>query len=394
MSSVATALAGAASPTRRASKFKKRTKGFLQIDFSKLFYNFPRLLAGRSEIFCLMYVLTETQSASRAPGTPAPDKTRPISTEEFQWYVEARWAREGGSKDKGREKGLSAVQHSLQDLCDRKILHRREALQSDFDDHKVPASLRGWYVYWIPAANWDRMPAYDQGKDEDSDEAAPEQTEAATETPAVDDLRQQKLHLITGTTESAPLTIEPRRPSKSYPAPVPIEKVQFVSKNCKLEINPIIYRGRMTVELTATLEAKEKRKSGAEFSSEKNISIANTRLTGNAGTSFGTFLEAGTKAGLPASREDWNEAERIWKTLSTADRLAAVRGIEARIDCGEFMEAQFRPRPDKYLEKRAWERPLRPSKTAKSKHSDSNRQLMEMAEEVDRQMASRGPHRK
>jgi hypothetical protein len=350
-------------------KFKCRTRGYVAIPFVHGFYNLPRLSASKTQMSCILYVLSETLSAARPEGAPPPKESKPLSSEGFQWYC---------------QESMSTVQHALQDLVDREVIPRREATAEDFAEYHtpVPASLRGWYCYSLPLKTWNDLPDHepaekkppvaaenldsrDSQEDSDSEEETGKTQGEETANP-----RCSRLHLVSGIPPDEPLRLRPKQPSKAFEPPVPIEKVQF-SSDGDVDIHPVIQRGvlRISIHLGIPAGGREpghgaganiRRNPAAAGCSEKNGSGDSGRVTKNSPAGFGVFLAAGTRAGLPASREDWNEAERLWKSLGTAERLLAIQGIEKRIQCGEF--AEFAPRPDNYLKKRAWERPLRPAK--------------------------------
>lgn len=96
------------------------------------------------------------------------------------------------------------------------------------------------------------------------------------------------------------------------------------------------------------------------------------RANGKAHDTFAAFIEVGTKAGLPASEVDWDDARKIWNKLTLAEQLLAVQGIDKRIECGQYSDPTFRPGPCKYLGKKQWQHPLRPAKgMARSANNES-----------------------
>lgn len=388
-------------------KYEQRSDGFLYVEYRQVYYNLMRLTGSHAQICCVMHVLTETISAVRPKKSKPRKETRPIEVEEFQFFI---------------QDSLSSIQHALQDLSDRKIIPRRPATASDFQGRKAPDELRGWYVYSAPIESWDGIPAYKpEPKTAEPDEPATEDTDDGDDGDGgeLDDLRQKKLHLITGTTTGEPLRLKPHRPTKAYEPPVPVEKVQFEA-GAELYIEAILHRGllKVSIQLPEWLLAlaKERQRQGggsdAKFSVGKNVSVASNTLTGSAGGSFAAFFEVGIQAGLPASREDWRETERWWNNkhpdqardpenrMSMEDRLNAVKGIIDRVACGEYREPKpgeedFRSGPLNYLRKRVYDRPLRPGKAkGVNKHDQSNQQLMEGAREFDRQMEKARGRRK
>jgi hypothetical protein len=82
---------------------------------------------------------------------------------------------------------------------------------------------------------------------------------------------------------------------------------------------------------------------------------------------FDEFRKACVECDLPFSEKDMDLAESKWAFLDFEAKLAAVKGLTDRKQCGEFDEQSFRPLPQNYLGKRAWERPLRVKQTKQSK---------------------------
>lgn len=74
---------------------------------------------------------------------------------------------------------------------------------------------------------------------------------------------------------------------------------------------------------------------------------------------FAKFLEAATDAGLPASEVDLAVARREWDQLDFNEKQAALMGLAARVEAGEYSDPAFRPLPQSYLKKKIWQRPVR-----------------------------------
>jgi hypothetical protein len=108
---------------------------------------------------------------------------------------------------------------------------------------------------------------------------------------------------------------------------------------------------------------------------------------------FDVFMAACARAELPSSRVDWEAARGVWKTLSLPERIAAVQGIENRIANGEFSDPAFRPRPDTYMNKRVWERPLRPQAPQQRpkdvERREKQERLLSWAAQQDRRRGNR-----
>lgn len=394
MSSSATATAkpkrtGQLHPHRM--QFIRRLMGFLAIRFDEVYYNMPRLTKGSTQIWCLLQVLAETESASRRPGTKPPKESRPMKTGEFCWFM---------------RDSLSAVQHALQTLCDRKVIQRRPAVRSDFGRSRGPASLRGYFIYSAITASWDSLPSVPGWiEDEDwhpedyeevgpqlvaeSEEAAADEAEdqEAEETP---DLFNEPVYLKAAGSEkeSKSIRVEARRASKPLDVPVPVERVRFRS-DAAIEIDPVIQRGVLWVSVRmGSGQPADGQKSGnsaqannrridANYSTEKNASVAHKGLSSNTLRSFSTFADLARKAELPGSSMDWKEAGKLWEKLPTPNRIKALTGIEQRIQCGEFADLAkdglSLPRVDRYLAKAMWERPLRPAKAVHQQRSTQSK---------------------
>jgi hypothetical protein len=97
---------------------------------------------------------------------------------------------------------------------------------------------------------------------------------------------------------------------------------------------------------------------------------------------FPIFMDACARAELPASRVDWERARKTFAKLTVEQQMAAVRGIEDRIACGEFHDKRFSPRPDKFLGDFAWERPLR-TKGSKASSEEKIARAMRHAAELE-----------
>lgn len=75
---------------------------------------------------------------------------------------------------------------------------------------------------------------------------------------------------------------------------------------------------------------------------------------------FAQFLEVCQAAELPASEVDLEQARIQWKRLDFQQRIDAVQGLRQRITAGELDDPAYRPLPQNYLEKKLWQRPVRP----------------------------------
>lgn len=74
---------------------------------------------------------------------------------------------------------------------------------------------------------------------------------------------------------------------------------------------------------------------------------------------FEAFMAACQKHGIAFADDEIPWFREIWKKLPMQKQLAAVAGISARIESGEYDDPRFRPLAINYLEKRIWERPIR-----------------------------------
>jgi hypothetical protein len=92
---------------------------------------------------------------------------------------------------------------------------------------------------------------------------------------------------------------------------------------------------------------------------------------------FVEFWEACEIAVLPASGADVTFARIEWGRLDLEQRLAAVRGLHLRKQCGEFDDPGYRPLPQNYLSKRIWDRPLRIKQTPTNKLDDFYNRIAE-----------------
>lgn len=58
-------------------------------------------------------------------------------------------------------------------------------------------------------------------------------------------------------------------------------------------------------------------------------------------------------------------ASMEWRVLDFGQKAAAIAGVSARRDAGEFDDPQFVPYPQNYLRNHLWERPVRERKKSK-----------------------------
>lgn len=82
---------------------------------------------------------------------------------------------------------------------------------------------------------------------------------------------------------------------------------------------------------------------------------------------FAEFWEACETVELPFCGTDMREARIEWIRLDFEQKIAAVKGLHLRKQCGEFADPGYRPHPQNYLSKHTWERPLRQKETKQSK---------------------------
>ena len=97
---------------------------------------------------------------------------------------------------------------------------------------------------------------------------------------------------------------------------------------------------------------------------------------------FAAFQSLCVECGLPFSEVDLQLTQVIWSKLDFDQQLAATRGLVDRQKAGEFDEESFRPRPDNYLGKRMWQRPVRQRKDTLTERTNTaiDRVLQEEAE--------------
>lgn len=127
--------AAIAHPTTKAAepmKFQRRRNGFTPLNHAKVMYELARLTGPKTQLLCVLFVLSETEGANRDKDTPPPSKSRPISSDEFAWFC--------------HEPDVRTVERALKDLCDRKVLEREELKR------------RGFYAYSAPIATWSKLP--------------------------------------------------------------------------------------------------------------------------------------------------------------------------------------------------------------------------------------------
>jgi hypothetical protein len=321
----------APAPVPSLEKFKRRRAGHLAISFRWAFYNMGRLTAGKTQLLCVEYVLSETVSASRQEGEDAPSESRPISTEEFAWFT---------------GESLRTVQAALDDVCERKVLVRRMV-------------KRGVYVYSAPVETWDKLPAFVAEKkpvdSADSLDSADDDTEAAGEEQA--NIRRRKLRL--SALNDKPQALAPGRPSKAFELtalidgkqkPVPVEKVQF-DCNAPAQVDPVMHRGILRISIrmgsNGTAQANNRRSFNAENCVENGAHAENKEVSAALSARAAPLKAAVSRREEANEMGLWRDAMNRWfrPTLGPVPddivrQAISGAGVATREDCLRKLEVR------------------------------------------------------
>ena len=319
---------------------RKRTSGYLAIDFGIEFYEIPRLCSGKAEICIVQYILSETKSADqievrekgkttlrkRRPNEPAPRFTRWIKVEEFSEYARCK---------------PRAVEDALKRLCEAGVIEK---------DAKGPG-------YRCLVEKWSKLPDY-----------TPEPIKlAVVDDPEDEDLEEEEQQIAAESVPvfKAPLELLPNRAGRARELPKPAVKLQLRS-DVRAQVDAVINQGLLLIRIHGLASEQEKQgehkakkhvtawpaKNGSGGSNGLNRNVQ--ELAGADG--FAQYMEACTRCKMRASEEDWKTAASLWKGLSIEHRIAAVQGLNDHFAAGDI---EFLGRPDTFLQKKAWQRGVR-----------------------------------
>ena len=312
-------------------------KGFTQFPNAYLVH-LGRICSGSAEQLCVLFIARHTFSAARDAGQAAPDRSKPLSTEDFTWFL-FESARQAPITVKQHLANVRLVEHSLKRLSEDKVIDRKAGPK------------RGTWTYRIQIEKWEQLPDYVQKKPA----ASAESLDSADEEPEEEDRAAphwQGRWVSNGAKQDAvDLTYRPDRIRPPRCKNGEIEVKARVSRNGTLE---------QEVRILSFSEEKEKvQRNGFR---QESVSVENTGPHIPYSSGWNGFFLAVADSKLSFSRVDLQEAERIFNRLSLEDQILATQGLRDRLKAGEFNDPRFRPRPDTYLAKRAWERPIRPQK--------------------------------
>lgn len=79
------------------------------------------------------------------------------------------------------------------------------------------------------------------------------------------------------------------------------------------------------------------------------------------------FVFAARKAGMTCANGQVAPLQRLFANLPLEQRKAAIRGIEQRLDSGEYADAHFVPAMKRYLGEQLWTANLRPGPQARAR---------------------------
>jgi hypothetical protein len=276
---------------RIVEKRKQAAKGraFAPISFRHSFYNLSRLAGGQTELLCILYVLSETEGASRAEGAPPPKESRPISVDELALYT---------------RQSVRAAQDAMEDLCKRRVITRRKVRS-------------GMYAFGAPIETWDSLDDYVAPQVSKKPAASAEELDSMS-----DDEREKEepgLGIVRWTTE--PVAFKAGRPTKAIEVPGKVEKVQIAS-NASGQIEGELKRGILRLSIRMGMVA-------------------------NSGTSMGE-QQANDKRGIPridllshaaATLDDAVQARGAPLAAAVSGRESAVEVASAR----ELLNRWFQP---------------------------------------------------
>ena len=363
-----------------------KTTGFIQYGKREAVH-INRLTANKTEAACIQWVIGHTRSVTRAKGRPAKQETEPISTEEFQEFAHAN---------------LRTTQEALQRLCETtKILLRRPALKKEL----APGiqSVRGWYVYSLPAIEiWEKLPAWEPEKADkkpvdssetiDGSEVDADEPQDEPEVQRAQPRSNVKIRII-----EKPMRIPRGRWATDVPPEAGAgEKFEFVNRNLEqeVEVDLISLRcgvTRIVLQKWSGSSAPTRVENGSDVA---NTAVANalaarsapvlaaiSGLANAVSDRFGLLMEAGLRAKLRASDEDWERA-RVWFSGYDIEfQMMLVADIESRIGTGEFGRPRFAPKLWAYIDERRWTWP------AWEKGDGRSQKQREMDEQYDRGLA-------
>lgn len=222
MSAVAQALKTPRKNSEAPRSFERRVKGFLKLSYAETFYQLGRLTSGKAEMLCVLYVLSETVSAARAPKTAGPKTSkRPITIEEFAWYA--------GTDTR-------TIDFAIARLVTAGVLLKRQ----DPDGLHYGAAIDAWpklpdyAVLKKPAGSADDP---DSNDDEDPDSGEQEAKDVRS------GLRVSEY----------PIVVKKGLRQKALPLPAPVEKLKFRSTS-DLVIDPVIQGGVLYVMIQGPID--------------------------------------------------------------------------------------------------------------------------------------------
>src|SRR5579872_3985040 len=107
---------------------------------------------------------------------------------------------------------------------------------------------------------------------------------------------------------------------------------------------------------TRETEADDTNGSTPRYFGEPRAMIEDPRQPG---IPLSDFQDACRDCGLSMASSDLGEARAIWRTLDFEQQLAAIEGLRARHEAGEFTDRAYLPLPQNWLRKKLWERPMK-----------------------------------
>lgn len=310
--------------------FERRSKGFTPIAHQHM-YDLMRITGTHTNLACVIFVLTETEGANRDAKAKPPERSRPLSTEEFAWYA--------------NNPDIGTVQRAIKDLCDRKVLVREYA------------GRRGLYHYSAPSASWAKLPDY----------TAPRKPAASAEEI---DSGEEKANSQPQICRS--VRVKPNVPTKPIALTTPPERVQFECSGAAT-VQHGIEAGLLIVRVKV-VELKKPRGPNLDLASLAKA-VSNDTNGHKLPSSYDAhFRVAWAEAGLSGSDWDHEQAKAFWEKLEIAEQMVAIAGLRKQALAGDFSDSAFHPLPQNYLLKKMYQRAPRGRPNSKNAETDARMQ--------------------
>ena len=299
----------------------ERRNGFQQLPHNSL-WDWSRLASGDAQTLSILYINAELY-CPRPKGTPPPRWTRAIPTEEFAAFARCT---------------VRAIQTAFEDLIERKVIVRRK--------------MAGGYAYGIPFESWPELPDR-PSKVVELPEAAPKPADEETD----EETKRTRGEVVPVYTE--PQHIKPGKRTRRKELPN-CKSACYIQVEVEGEIAQQVYPYLCDEVLVVRIkgEQPENTRRTPKAETTKPIAFPDSQAVETT-KPFQIFESSWLSRGINASPEDWALSRKEWAKLDTAEQIAAVQGVNARFEQGEYDEPRYIPLPQNYLAKKTWMRPVR-----------------------------------